>query len=366
MRLLLAQPHEPSVIGMFATASSLSRAVPKPVALEPQTNRRVAILTPVLDDWACFAALLRDISAQYAGSDVEFHICAVDDGSATAFDPAAFTVPAAGCIAGVEIIRLALNLGHQRAIAVGLCALAERSDIDAVIVIDGDGEDRPSDIAALLAAGREHPGDVVIARREKRSESAAFRLWYGLYKFSFHLLTGHSHNFGNFSLLPIAAVRRLVHMPELWNNLPASIMRSRLRRVAIPTVRGKRYEGRSRMNLVGLIVHGLSALSVHIDTIFVRVLLSAGVVALAAICGIVAVAVVRFTTDLAIPGWATSAAGLLVLVLLQTGVIVVASTLMMLAGRSTRPLIPIADARQFIAHRESHYLRQPAKSRVGA
>ena len=318
----------------------------------PASSIRIAVVTPVLDDWACFASLVGEISAQFTGSSVEFHICAVDDGSIASFDPASLSLPPDSCIARIEILRLALNLGHQRAIAVGLCELSRRDDIDAVLVMDSDGEDRPGDIAALLKASRIDPSHIVLARRSKRFESLGFRLWYRLYKFIFHGLTGHDISFGNYSLLPIAAVRRLVHMPELWNNLAASILRSRMRCTPVATMRGRRYDGRSRMSLVSLIVHGLSAMSVHTDTIFVRVLLTSGVIAAASLLGILAIAIVRFASDLAIPGWATTVVGDLMIILLQTIVMVVAASLMMLAGRSSRPIIPIADAGQFVAERE--------------
>ncbi len=331
---------------------------------------RIAVVTPVLDDWACFASLVGEISAQFTGSSIEFHICAVDDGSVSSFDPASLSLPRDSCIARVEILRLALNLGHQRAIAVGLCELSRRDDIDAVLVMDSDGEDRPGDMAALLKASRIHPSHIVLARRAKRFESLGFRMWYRLYKFVFHGLTGHDISFGNYSLLPIAAVRRLVHMPELWNNLAASILRSRMKCTPVATVRGRRYDGRSRMRLVSLIVHGLSAMSVHTDTIFVRVLLASGVIAAASVLGILAIAIVRFSTDLAIPGWATTAAGDLMIILLQTIVMVVAASLMMLAGRSSRPIIPIADAGQFVAEQECYgpeaILREAAPVRAKA
>ena len=318
----------------------------------PAPSIRIAVVTPVLDDWACFASLVGEISAQFTGSLVEFHICAVDDGSIASFDPANLSLPPDSCIAQIQILRLALNLGHQRAIAVGLCELSRRDDIDAVLVMDSDGEDRPGDIAALLKASCIDPSHIVLARRSKRFESLGFRLWYRLYKFVFHGLTGHDISFGNYSLLPIAAVRRLVHMPELWNNLAASILRSRMRCTPVATMRGRRYDGRSRMSLVSLIVHGLSAMSVHTDTIFVRVLLTSGVIAAASLLGILAIAIVRFASDLAIPGWATTVVGDLMIILLQTIVMVVAASLMMLAGRSSRPIIPIADAGQFVAERE--------------
>jgi hypothetical protein len=321
-------------------------------------TRAIAIVTPILDDWVSFAVLVEEISNLFTGSDFAFHIYAVDDGSSIPFDADAVVLPEASCILSIEVIRLAANLGHQRAIAVGLSTMAESTAIDGVLVMDGDGQDRPVDIAPLLAASFRHPRHVVLAQRAKRSESYAFRLWYGVYRLLFYALTGQPINFGNFCLIPMAAVPRLAHMPELWNNLAASIMRSRLAYTKVPTVRGGRFAGRSRMNLVSLILHGLTAMSVYTDTIFVRILLAAAFVAATAGFGIAAVVGIRIATDLAIPGWATVAAGDLLIILLQTLVVVVAVTLTFLAGRSHRPFVPIVDCPPFVAHRERCQVRR--------
>ena len=315
-------------------------------------SRHIAVVTPVLDDWACFVALVTEISSRYTGTDLIFHVYGADDGSIETLDARSIVLPADSCVAAIEILHLALNLGHQRAIAVGLCAIADRAHFDAVLVMDSDGEDRPLDIAALLAASQRHPGHVVLAHRAKRSESPAFRFWYCVYKLVFHLLSGQAISFGNYSLIPMSAVQRLVHMPELWNNLAACILRSRLPYTTVPTVRGNRYTGRSTMNLVSLVVHGLSIMSVHSDVIFVRALLVAAFVASVSIAGIAAVTIIRFTTDLAIPGWATTAVGNLLMILLQTVVIITAASLTMLAGRSNRPIIPIIDCAPYIVRRE--------------
>jgi polyisoprenyl-phosphate glycosyltransferase len=315
-------------------------------------SQHVAIVTPVFDDWEAFAALIAEIARCFHGGDIAFHVLAVDDGSTAAPDPAGFVLPAGSCIAEIEVVRLALNLGHQRAIATGLCAVADRRDIDGVVIMDCDGEDRPEDIAALLDASKLNPGRIVLAHRAKRSESRAFRFWYAVYKMLFHTLTGRVISFGNYALLPVPAVRRLVHMPELWNNLPATIMRSRVPYTTVPTQRGKRYAGRSSMNLVALVVHGLSAMSVYTDMIFVRTLIAAAMIAGLSMLGIIGVILVRVVTDLAVPGWTTVAVGDLLIVLLQTVVIVIATGLMMLSGRSNRPIIPIIDAWSFVAERQ--------------
>jgi polyisoprenyl-phosphate glycosyltransferase len=315
-------------------------------------------VVPVLDDWASFAALVGEISNEFTGSDVDIHICAIDDGSVTAIDLHSIILRPDTCISQIEIVKLALNLGHQRAIAVGLCEITNHDQVDAVIVMDSDGEDRPVDIGTLLAAARRHPGQIVLAERVRRSETLSFRFGYFLYRLLFRAMTGRTINFGNFSLLPLPAVRRLVHMPELWNHLAASVIRSRFPYLTVPTVRGARYHGNSTMNLVSLIVHGLSAMSVHTDLIFVRVLLLATLLAVLSIIGIAVVAAIRFVTDLAIPGWATTVSGDLLIILFQIFVIGIAVGLMMLAGRSNRPIIPISEYHHYISGRESRRVNE--------
>jgi|HubBroStandDraft_2_1064218.scaffolds.fasta_scaffold39305_3 hypothetical protein len=312
--------------------------------------RRIAILTPVLDDWESFTCLISDIARHVDSAVAAIDVVAVDDGSVqhlTAGDLASLDVGDSIC--SITVIRLALNLGHQRAIAVGLSWIAKREDLDAVIVMDGDGEDRPADIIRLISTNLAQPDHVIMAHRSKRSEGMAFKAGYLVYKLLFRSLTGKNIAFGNFSLLPIAAVRRLVHVPDLWNNLPAAIMRSRLRFLEVGTIRGRRYAGQSRMNYASLVVHGFSAMSVYADVVFVRILMATSAVVGLVLAAMIAVLGVRFGTSLAIPGWATTVFGNLVIILAQAMVMIVATTLVVLANRSSRPLVPICDSPVFIA-----------------
>lgn len=309
---------------------------------------RIAIVVPVLDDWVSFTALAYSIASQFTDSGATVTLIAVDDGSSEPFDVASIELPGNTDVTEVSVLRLAVNLGHQRAIAVGLSSLARRDDIDMVVVMDGDGEDRPEDIAALRTANRRMPGHAVLARRSKRSERGVFRVGYVLYKWLFRALTGQTINFGNFSLLPMPIVRRLVYMPELWNNLPAALIRSRVRYTSVPLARGVRYAGQSKMNLASLIVHGLSAMSVYTDVIFVRIILLAGFVSGLAMLGMMGVVAVRLLTDLGIPGWASTMFGDLMIILMQTLVMVIATSLVLLAGRSQRPIVPFIDSSDFI------------------
>ena len=132
----------------------------------------VAIVTPVLDDWPAFTTLVAEIAQGFRGSGIEFEIYVVDDGSTESFDPKSIPLPADGCIASIEVLHLPLNIGHQRAIATGLCSLAGRDDLGGAVVMDSDGEDRPADIRTLLAVSRDQPGKIVLAERAQRSEIA--------------------------------------------------------------------------------------------------------------------------------------------------------------------------------------------------
>jgi glycosyltransferase involved in cell wall biosynthesis len=321
--------------------------------------KTIAIVTPVLDDWEALTALLADIAEALRGLPVMLHVYAVDDGSTEAVEAADIALPRHSCIVSFEIVRLAANLGHQRAIAVGLCAVVEDGTADAILVMDSDGQDRAADVTALLAAARSHPGHVVLAARARRAEPLLFRCCWRFYRLMFRALAGRAIDFGNFSLIPAAAARRLVHMPDLWNHLAAAIMRSRLPCVTVPTARAARSCGGSRMNLAALVVHGLSAMSVYCDVILVRVLLAAATLAGIAGLGIAAVVTIRIATSLAVPGWATAAAGDLLIVMLQIVAIATAASLSLLARRNSRPILPALDCAAFIAARDRRRTDRP-------
>jgi glycosyltransferase involved in cell wall biosynthesis len=315
----------------------------------PAPTDRIAIVTPVYNDWESFRELIRRIDAM-AGAQraVAFDVIAVDDGSTapTSADLLAGTTLAH--VGRIDVLHLACNLGHQRAIAIGLVEMVERARYSAAIVMDSDGEDRPEDIPGLLAALREHPGHVVVARRARRTEGAMFRISYALYKLLFRLLTGKPIAFGNFCVLPEAQANRLVAMPEIWNNLAAAVSRSRIPIHPCPTDRGTRYAGQSKMNMVSLVIHGLSAVSVYSDIAFTRILVLSVGLAAAVLCGIVAVAGIRLLTDLAIPGWASYMVGSLAVILMQTLVLSAGTVFLLLNYRSMPSIVPRRMSREFV------------------
>ncbi|MBF0128393.1 MAG: glycosyltransferase [Alphaproteobacteria bacterium] len=303
-------------------------------------------VVPIFNDWVSFRRLVVEIDRALDGSGHRASILAVDDGSSLPMDGLSWPPGSLPQVAGVEVAALACNLGHQKAIAVGLTLASKREGFDAVVVMDGDGEDDPNDLPRLLDALERDGAPIVMAHRAKRSEGPVFKVFYRLYKFAFRVLTGVSLSFGNYCALRPAAARRLAFMPNLWNSLPATCLRSKLPMAAMPTIRGRRYAGEPKMNFIGLILHGLQAITVFADTVFVRLSLASILVAALAV---VAVVVVRFVSfDWVVPGWASNMVGFLALALLTVLSGLLGTSLLTLQERSNMPMIPSLHAEVYV------------------
>jgi hypothetical protein len=250
----------------------------------------------------------------------------------------------------IRVLRLRRNLGHQRAIAVGLAYAEANLPCRAVVVMDSDGEDDPRDVPRLLQqcqAGQYQK--IVFAERSKRSENWVFRVFYAVYQLLHRLLTGQRVRVGNFSVVPRPRLASLVAVAEIWNHYAAAVFKSRQPCCGIAARRATRLAGRSRMNFVSLVIHGLSAISVHADVVGVRLLIAslAGIVLAAA--GLAAIVAIRLLTTLAIPGWATSAAGILAVVLLQLMLFSIVFCFMTLSNRQGTTVLPLRDYPYFVA-----------------
>jgi glycosyltransferase involved in cell wall biosynthesis len=306
---------------------------------------KAVIIMPVFNDWRSATQLIDNIASQKFPSLNSLDILIVDDGSTLAFN---INSSQNHTIRQIELLRLTTNLGHQRAIAVGLCHVVEKGEHDLVVVMDSDGEDSPADIPLLISYAAGSTGRSIVAQRARRSESFGFRIGYFFYKTLFRVLTGHEMDFGNFSVIPFTTASRLVNTPELWNHFASSLLRSGVPYTKIATDRGRRFYGSSSMSFTRLVVHGLSALSVLSDQVFVRSMIGLGGFAVIIIAGMIAVISIRFFTSLAIPGWATSAVGLLAVLLIQTLAMMLSVTLLTLSARSHGGRPPKSFWREYI------------------
>ena len=285
---------------------------------------RKIVVMPVYEDLEASSKLFVEL-ARTQGPDT--YVVAVDDGSVR--QPLPISAIEASGLEGV-VIRLRRNVGHQRAIAIGLGYVAEHFDgNDIVVVMDSDGEDTPESITELVAGLESADVDVVVASRRSRVESLKFKSFYIVYKLLFSLLSGRQISFGNFMAAKMPAVRRLASMQELWIHVAACVLGSKLRVQTCALDRGPRYAGRSKMNFVGLALHGFRALMVFAEDVLVRVGIACTMVAaLSIIGGIVATGLKML--GFASPGWFSLAFGILVLVFLQTAALTL--IILMLSG----------------------------------
>jgi len=275
--------------------------------------KSMIVLMPVYEDVEASSQLFHNLVHEL-GDDL--FIVAVDDGSVRhPLTTSSFKNVGADGV----VLRLKRNVGHQRAIAIGMAYVADRiRDNQRLVVMDSDGEDLPSSMPKLLSQLTDEQTDVVVAQRLGRVETFRFKVFYSVYKRLFGLLSGRSISFGNFMALKPAAVKRLAVMQETTIHVAAAVLASKLRISYCPLDRGPRYAGQSKMNFVGLALHGFKGLMVFAEDVLVRVGITCSAIAAASLVGIIAAIVLKLI-GFSTPGWFSVALGILVLMLLQTG-----------------------------------------------
>ncbi len=303
----------------------------------------VVILVPLYNDWPACRLLLEALDLALAGHLTAARVVLIDDGSSIE-PPDDFPGRSFEILDRVDILQLRRNLGHQRAIAIGLSYLWEHVRCETVVLMDSDGEDAPSDVPRLLAKFRDEGGQkIIFAERARRSESWNFVLFYNLYKFLHFILVGIKVRIGNFSAIPRRRLDSLIVVSELWNHYAAAVVKSQQPYSTIPTHRAKRLSGKSGMNFVRLVAHGLSAISVFGDIIGVRLLVATLGLILLTLLGLVTTVTIRLATNLAVIGWATTAFGILTIILFQAVLLSIQFSFIVLNGRQGTSFLPCRD-----------------------
>lgn len=299
---------------------------------------KFSVLMPLYDDWDSALELLKEISEVCDKNGFQVHkIFIVDDFSSDKLDfHKKIETPL-----NVEIITLKRNLGHQRAIAIGLCHILKTGLADKVIVLDSDGEDNPDHFVSLLNCLDKNPDSVVVASRSKRLENWWFRLFYKIFKLVFFIVTGARLDFGNFSLITRSTLESIVLQPELWNNYPATILRKCKVVVRVPLDRSRRKFGNSKLNFTSFIQHGFGAISVYADIALIRILIGSiflgFVVSLFALITII----LRIFSSLTLPGWSSLILVSLFSMVTLTVLIVLLSVIQFIEKRNTSIEFPI-------------------------
>jgi len=324
--------------------------------MKPLAGSPIIILIPVFNDWEALEPLIRALDEKLAETNLNVDILLIDDGSTNAYDRRGWVKRRYLAVGTIEILELSRNLGHQRAIAVGLAYVQHKRWCEAVVIMDADGEDSPEDVPRLIDAFvSQQESRVVFAQRARRSESKAFKIFYGLYKAVYFLLTGAKVRFGNFSVVPYDLLPKLTVVSEIWNHYAAGIMKARIPYVEVPTKRGLRLSGHSRMNFVSLVIHGLGAVSVHSDVIGVRALVAMLAIIIVSMAGILVVVILRVFTGLAIPGWASFVTLSFLVLMMQAVMMALLFIFIILSNRSNLVFIPRRDYENFVLSVERVY-----------
>ena len=225
------------------------------------------ILIPVYNDWQSVFKLLEDINFNISNVSHEISVIIINDASNHDRNNDEKSLEN---ISSVKILNMKINQGHARCIATGLKYIFEKEDFDYVIPMDGDGEDRPEEIKEFINQIQNSNGRAIVGERIKRSESFLFKVCYELHKLITFTFTGKPIKFGNFTCLPKSTVEKLINDKATWNSFSGSLTKIENNLISIPSTRGIRYFGPSKMSFYNLIKHSLSIISVFRKTFLIR------------------------------------------------------------------------------------------------
>jgi len=232
--------------------------------------KKIKILIPVYNDWESVFKLLENINLEATKIDINFSVIIVNDSStdsipklSTSFDN----------LKSIQIIHMKENKGHARCNAAGLKYIYEKEDFDYVIPMDADGEDRPEELSLLIEKIKEYPDTAVTANRIKRSEGLMFKFCYLAHKYLTFVFTGQTIKFGNYTCLPKTIVNRMINEPATWSSFSGSLAKVAKEKNSIPSERGIRYFGPSKMSFINLLKHSLSIITVFKTTLLIRSIL---------------------------------------------------------------------------------------------
>ena len=231
---------------------------------------KIKILIPVYNDWRSVFKLLKNIDLQINNLKHEISVLIINDSSTEVRVEDSLIL---NHIYSIKIINMRKNRGHARCNAVGLKYTNDKENFDYIIPMDGDGEDRPEELVLLTNKLKDYPDKVITANRVKRSEGFFFKLCYLAHKYLTFIFTGQTIKFGNYSCLPKLTVNKMVNEPATWSSFSGSLVKTEKDRKFIPSSRGQRYFGPSKMSFVNLLKHSLSIIAVFKKTLLIRSIL---------------------------------------------------------------------------------------------
>ena len=229
--------------------------------------KKIFFLIPVFNDWESLETLIENIHKEIKSiNNFEFNCIIINDASTIQMG----NVSKPQTFKNFKILDLKKNIGHARCIASGLRYLVNNEKFDFVILMDGDGEDRPEEIKYLISKATSLDNSSVVAKRVKRSEGFIFKLLYETHKILTFLTTGKKIFFGNFSCLTFKDAKILIEKKTTWSSYSGSVTKNLSNLVEIDSIRGLRYFGPSKMSLIKLVIHSLAIMASFKESVFFR------------------------------------------------------------------------------------------------
>ena len=231
---------------------------------------KIKILIPIYNDWQSVFKLLENINLESSVLEGEFSVIIINDAS-TENKPELLTN--LENLKSVQVINMRKNKGHARCNAAGMKYINEKEEFDYIIPMDGDGEDRPEELSLLIEKIKSFPNTVITADRVKRSEGFIFKFCYSVHKYLTLVFTGQDIRYGNYTCIPKSIVNKMINEPATWSSYSGSLAKTTKDRKFIPSIRGKRYFGPSKMSFVNLLKHSLSIITVFKTTLLIRAII---------------------------------------------------------------------------------------------
>ena len=229
--------------------------------------KKFKILMPCYNDWPSIFKLLDNIDQEILELNGEFSVLIVNDGSNEKMPESKRVYKN---IKSVEVINMKKNQGHTRSNATGIRYLSKKENFDYLILMDGDGEDRPEEIKLLVNKVLKSEDVSVVAKRVKRSEGLIFSILYNLHKLITLVFTGRNMNFGHYSCLTKKDVDAISSKESLWGNYSGTVKKFISKLDNIPCARGMRYVQPSKMSFIKLVIHSFSILAVFRYQVLLR------------------------------------------------------------------------------------------------
>jgi len=224
------------------------------------------ILIPIYNDWESLNILLSKIFSYNKNSVYKFNVLIIDDCSSEKDTKNLYSILANE----VEILRNEKNIGHGKSIAKGVEYLKKNKQFDFLIVMDGDGEDRPEEISDLVNKSLYNSDKTITANRVKRSEGLFFKFLYECHKILVFLFTGKSIKFGNYVLIPYSHLSLISDKNDLSVSFSGTVEKYIFNKDFINSFRGLRYQGPTKMSFLKLILHSFRIISVFKFNFFFR------------------------------------------------------------------------------------------------